>query len=160
MDALWNAAATQREPPPKATVANISSCKLNTVSIYIWCDLRPISSLQVNRKQMRRLVHFRNSSERDWSQHRRVRLALFSHATRWQTVTRLTPWFPCSQSPFPHSFHLRTSVCTKPGYGGRAAGGRAGRLPSVMESLSQVHAFWGQGQPLTAHSPGAVDAEG
>lgn len=69
-------------PKCKATVANFSSCKLNADSIYIWCDLHPVSSMQVNRKQMLGIVLSLNSSERDSTQHQHLRLALYLHAKR------------------------------------------------------------------------------
>lgn len=92
-------------------MANFSSCKLNAESIYIWCDLHPVSSLQVKRKQMLRIVLSLNSSESDPGQHSCVRFALYLHAKRWWTVAEVTLWIPSSEYPFPHCFHLRTSVC-------------------------------------------------
>lgn len=76
--------------------------------------------MQVSRKQMLGIVLSLNSSERGSSQHH-VRLALYLHAKRQLTVTKLTPWFPCSECPFPQSFHLRMSACRSSGYGNRAS---------------------------------------
>lgn len=67
---------------PRPLVTNFTSCKLNADSIYIWFDLHPVSSMQVNRKQMLGIVLSLNSLERDSSQHQRVRFALYLHAKR------------------------------------------------------------------------------
>lgn len=58
-----------KELKHKATETSLSFCRLNADSIYIWCDLHSVSSMQVNRKQMLGIVLSLNSSERDFSQH-------------------------------------------------------------------------------------------
>ena len=95
-------------PNYKANVANFSSCKLNADSIYVWCDLHPVSSLQVKRKQMLWIVRSLNSSERDPGQHSCVRFALYFACEKvvdCDSIDSLDPqlWISIS-SPFPLTY--------------------------------------------------------
>ncbi len=76
-------------------------------SIFVGCDLRPVSSMRCLRKQMRGIVLFLNSWERD-SGPNRLKLS-------WERVVNATyidSLVPCLQ--FPSGFHLRMSAWAGP----------------------------------------------
>ncbi len=76
-------------------------------SIFVGCDLRLVSSMRCLRKQMRGIVLFLNSWERD-SGPNRLKLS-------WERVVNATYidfLVPCLQ--FPSGFHLRMSAWAGP----------------------------------------------
>lgn len=109
----------------KTRKATPISCKLNADSIYICCDLHPVSSMRVNRKQMQGIVLSLNSSGSDCSQHRRVRPALYLHVKRCRQNLNGLLGFPLLDVHF-----LTVSMCVCPS-GQKHGLSTAGSLPDV-----------------------------